>query len=127
MLKRFSPICRHIILALTSLGMICLPGLSANAKTNPEKSMPTPKAQSDNLADDTIIVTLSPGADQDKVKEILDEVHGTVIRTLHVDKDNYDILFIKPEKGKADETIKKLADKKDKNLKAVERNFIAKP
>jgi len=89
--------------------------------------MPTPKAQSDNLADDTIIVTLSPGADQDKVKEILDEVHGTVIRTLHVDKDNYDILFIKPEKGKADETIKKLADKKDKNLKAVERNFIAKP
>lgn len=89
--------------------------------------MPTPKKQSDSVADDTLIITLSPGADQDKVKEILDEVHGTVVRTLHVDKDNYDILFVKPEKGKADETIKKIAEKKDKNFRAIERNFLAKP
>ena len=89
--------------------------------------MTKPIEQSESVADDTLIITLSPGADQDKVKEVLDEVNGTVIRTLHVDKDNYDILFVKPEKGKAEETIKKITGKKDKNFKAVERNYLAKP
>lgn len=115
------------MVALAPLGMIGLFALPINAQTGPPNSMPKQEAQSDSLADDTLIITLSPGADQDKVKEILEEVHGTVIQTLHVDKDNYDILFVKPEKGKAEETIKKIAKKKDKNFKAVERNYLAKP
>jgi hypothetical protein len=73
-------------------------------------------------ADETIIIRLRPGADSDKVKEILDEVNGTVIKTRHVNVSNYDILFVKPESGKADDTIKKILDKKDNNFKSITRN-----
>lgn len=76
-----------------------------------------------SLADDTLIVTLYPGANQDEVKQVLDETHGTVIQTLHVDADNYDILFVKPERGKSQDTIKTIAKKRGKNFKAIDGNY----
>lgn len=79
-------------------------------------------AQSGDVVDDTLILTLTPGADMDKVNETLSELNATVIRTLHVNGDNYTILFIKPEKGKTEDTLKKISSKKDKNIKAVSRN-----
>jgi hypothetical protein len=75
------------------------------------------------LADDTLIITLNPGANQDEVKQLLEEAHGTVIQTLHVDSDNYDILFVKPERGKFQDSIKTITKKKGKNVKAIDGNY----
>lgn len=81
-------------------------------------------ASNQEYADDTLIITLTPGADMDKVKDELNEVHGTVTKTLHIDAGNYSILFVKPENGKCGETIKKINEKKDKNFKSISRNQI---
>jgi len=97
---------------------------SYKRQSSPYRSMPGRTIQQP-LADDTIIMSLRSGADMDKVQEVLDDVNGTVIKTLHVNADNYDILLIKPEKGKEEETIKKITDedKKDKNFKVISRNY----
>jgi hypothetical protein len=116
---------------LTALLLCCYViypiGLSAFAQSGPNNLTEKPEMPGTNLADDTIIITTAPGADMDKVKEVLDEVHGTVINKLHIEKENYWTLFVKPEQGKADETFQTLLDKKDKNFKAITRNNLAKP
>ncbi len=134
-----------LVLVAFLLGANGLVGLSAKAQTNrlnqrPEANklhLDTDKPQSNlskstpvlpgqkPLADDSIIISLRSGADRDKVKEVLDEANGTIVKTLHVNADNYDILVIKPEQGKEEETIKKIADKNktDKNFKLITRNY----
>ena len=81
------------------------------------------KSAAPSIADDTLIVCLYPGANKEQVAEVLEQAHGTVTRTLHVDNDNYDILFIKPEPGKSDETIKKITEKRGKNFRSIDRNY----
>jgi hypothetical protein len=92
---------------------------SSVSKSTPVQSVQKP------LADDSIIISLRSGADRDKVKEVLDDANGTIIKTLHVNADNYDILVIKPEQGKEEETIKQIADKDktDRNFKLITRNY----
>ncbi len=58
-----------------------------------------------------------------RVKKTLDEVHATIRRTLPVTSDNYTILFVMPEKGKADDTLNKILAKKDHNFEAISRNL----
>jgi len=77
-------------------------------------------------ADDNLIITTSPNADMDKIKALLTEEHATVIKTLHINRDNYSILFVKPEKGKANETLKSITDKKDPNIQSIGRNAVFK-
>src|SRR6202171_3175607 len=52
---------------------------SHKQQTDPYKSIPGHKKQVARYADDTIIIQTRPGADMDKVNEILDEVNGTVV------------------------------------------------
>lgn len=94
-------------------------------KGQPLPSGATPRQNDQPLADDTIIVSLRSGADKDKVKELLDDVGGAVVKTLHVNADDYDILLIKPAPGKEEETIEKIGDqdKKDRNFKLISRNY----
>src|SRR6516162_3635182 len=86
--------------------------LLADAKPADRRFIPAATTTKPVLVDDTMIVTLSPGADSAKVKEVLDEVHGTVVRKLHINRDNYDILFVKPERGQEDNAIQKITSKK---------------
>src|SRR5262249_2397767 len=101
-------IARFLALQLSfSLLLSVLPACAQTHNPQPARTPAQP------LVDDTIILTLASGADNQKVKEVLDEVHGTVVRTLHINKENYSILFVKPEKGKEEDTIKKILSKKD--------------
>ena len=105
--------------------VIAWAGLSQlGSAQNQRHSRPAKSKQA--YADDTLIITLNPGADMDKVNEVLDDVHGTIVRTLHVDAGNYSILFVQPEPGKADETVKKISDTKDKSFKSITRNKVLK-
>ena len=101
--------------------------LLADARPGGNRIIPVATGSKLALVDDTIIVTLAPGADMDKVKDVLNEVHGTVLRKLHIDRDNYDILFIKPERGQEEKTIEKISGKKDKNFRSIDRNYNLSP
>jgi hypothetical protein len=100
---------------------------SFSLSPNSDKPAPAPKTPNAKLVDDTIILTLNPGADMDKVNEIVDEVHGTITKKLHVEKEDYWILFVKPPAGEATKTYKELLSKKDKNFRAIGRNFQINP
>lgn len=94
------------------------------SQTSVREPKPAPQAAATPMADDTLIITMAPGADMDKAQELLDEVNGTVISKLHINADNYDILFVKPEPGKGDETVQKLFGKKDKDFRSIEHNCL---
>ena len=100
---------------------------SSDARQSAEASPQQTSDSEPQLADDTIILLLTPGADMDRVAEIIKGVHATITRTLHVNQENYSILFIKPEDGKADETCKKLLEQKDKNFRSIARNYLVRP
>jgi hypothetical protein len=97
-------------------------GQSAQA-ANLNGSQANPSAA---YADDTLIIVLKPGADMNEVKEVLNEVHATITGKLHANKDNYYMLFVKPEKDQVDETIKKILGKKDDNFRSISRNHVFK-
>ncbi len=80
-------------------------------------------SQTSNRLDETIIITLSPGADMNKVKATIDQAHGTVRRTLHVNYDNYSILFVMPQTGTADSTVQRILLNADSNFRSVRRNL----
>lgn len=136
---------KSTVLMALIFGLNATLGLSANGQTsqskqsagavksqsdpNKRQSSPyrpqPPRADTRPLADDSIIISLRPGADMEKVKEVLSDVNGTVIKTMHVNADNYDILVIKPQAGKQEETMKQITDKDktDKNFKLITRNY----
>ena len=106
-----------------SLPVICF--FSTNVMSLPAQAqVQNHSSTGAKYADDSLIITTSPGADMNKIKALLTDVHATVIRTLHVNRENYSLLFVKPEKGKADETLKNILAKKDKNIQSVGRNGV---
>lgn len=104
------------------ISLSCVAAAISQTGNAPRRS--TIAQDSQKYADDTLIITLKPGADMEAVKETINEVHGTVVRTMHVDAGNYSILFVKPEAGKVDETMKEINDKQDKNFKSISRNRV---
>jgi hypothetical protein len=71
-------------------------------------------------SDDLLVVQLKDGTDRDKFDETLQEVHGTVYKTLNAGP-SLQFLLIQCEKGKAADVERKLS--RDKNVKSVERNL----
>ena len=117
---------RYIRVLSIGFYLFSLSGIPVDAHVNADKPSSS-KAPNVTLADDTIVVTLEPGADVKKVNGLIKQVHGTVIHKLHIQKENYWTLMIKPEKGKENETYQKLLSKKDKSIRAVTRNLQLNP
>ena len=95
---------RYITLLSVGFYLVSLTSVPASAHVNSDKPSSS-KAPPVNLADDTIVVTLKPGADIEEVNGVIKQLHGTVIHKLHIEKEDYWTLMIKPEKGKGTETF----------------------
>ncbi len=97
-----------LVLAMsnTLLPAWCGPGRSVKSAATPLRG----------AVPDTLLVRLSADADKEEVTTLLQEVHGTVTKTIRVGQ-GLTILVVKTEKGRAAEVTKKLA--KDKNIGKV--------
>jgi DNA polymerase elongation subunit (family B) len=118
---------KSVAVSLTVSGTLLLPILPSWAQSSTDKAPTGQGSSQDKFFDDTIIITLSPGANMDEVNRVIDDVHAKVVRKMHVEKENYWILVLKPEVGKVTKTYEKLVNKKDKNFRAVDRNYSLKP
>jgi hypothetical protein len=86
-------------------------GTQSNAQVN--------KLQRPISPPDLLIVELKNGADRQKFDDLLQEVHGTYVRTINCGP-RLQFLVIQAEPGKANEVQKKLSENKD--IAVVERN-----
>jgi hypothetical protein len=80
------------------------------------------------VSDETLIVTLAPHADREKVKsDLLKEAQATTVRDMHVDREDYSIFVVQPPKGQSEATLKKIEAmiKTHAEIVSVSRNYTA--
>lgn len=115
----------NCLLAVLVSGQLVLPVSSEPAqKLRIPTSPPVPKAGSPTTwEEDTLLVMPNAKADKDEVSDALKEVHGQVIRT--IGEGELTCFVVKTEKGKLEETEKKLG--KDKHFAAIQKNYQYNP
>lgn len=104
------------LLTLATCPAYCDPGDQLREPLSPPVPSPSAPASQDS---DILLVMPAGGADDDDIKDVLKEVHGTVVGT--IGEGPLTVLKVKVEKGKLLETEQKLT--KDKNFCSVQRNF----
>lgn len=95
------------------LSLIQLPAYSQNSAPGP-------------FADDTIILTTAKNANKDRVTEMVRGASCTVRTTIHMEADNFDLLYLNPGAGRADAAYAALDRMKDNNVRSVGRNMLYK-
>jgi hypothetical protein len=108
--------------------LLLLSALFALAFVTAVLATPQRSTTSGAVSDETLIVTLAPHADREKVKaELLKEAQATTIRDMHVDREDYSIFVVQPPKGQSDATLKKIEAmiKTHKEIVSVSRNYTA--
>lgn len=110
-------------LVLGVMGLMPAPGQCATERhLRMPTTLPTPRYTAPQFMDDLLLVKTANGADVDEIREILEEVHGTVVGRVG---EGGSILVIKTDKGKMAETEKKLS--KDKHFAGMQRNYVYRP
>lgn len=123
--KSFFSLVACILLSTVVSITSSLPGLAQPAATPKEMkltdlSSKAPRAKPADFVPDTLLVMLSSGADKQEVADILRETHGTVLQTLG--EGPMTTLVIQVEKGKLDQTEKKLSS--DSHFSKIQRNLL---
>jgi thermitase len=118
--RRFSMFVYAAGLALSST-LSLLPAFSAEPalvvapQTRPvQRVFKAPESVSDEL-----LVSAAGNADRDDFNKALENVHGTIIKTIGEGANT--LYVVRTEKGKADETLKKLS--KDAHIAIAQKNF----
>jgi hypothetical protein len=124
MRRRFLAPARRFALCLFLAGALAsnsLPGICEEQLVSEKNAAASQTALSEEGAysDDLLIVQLNDGAEKEKFDEVLQEVHGTLVKTISAGP-SLQFLVIRSERGKSDQVAKKLV--KDKSVKSVERN-----
>jgi len=86
------------------------------------------ESQAEPPANDMLLVRLAPHTDRNKAKaDLLKEAQATVIRDMHVDRDDYSIFIVQPPKGQREATLKKIEAmmKHHPEIQSVTRNGVA--
>jgi len=94
---------------------------SDNIKTQKNSNQQVAKLGQPPSPLDLVIVQLTKGADREKFDDLLEEIHGTVIRTISAGP-NLQFLVVQAEPGQAAEVEKRLSNCKE--VARVERNQI---
>jgi subtilisin family serine protease len=107
-------------MAIGVLSVAALP-VTAAPLTLQEPVLPvtTEKPEPAEYQADTLLLMVAPGADRDEIKKDLEEVHGQIVGGLS--GSGMEILIVKTEKGKLNETEKKLNTKKN-DFSLIQRN-----
>lgn len=99
-----------------------LPAMSAEMKLKNPTNRPFVRRaiQRPDFQPDVLLVVTDAKADKDEIKEALEDVHATATQTVRAG--NLEMILIKTEKGKLEETETKLTKDK-KHFSAVGRNY----
>jgi hypothetical protein len=115
----------NLVVVILLLGNFLAWQLAAFGQTTTSEPQNTSRTQATAVEhvitspSDVLIVALKQGADRQQFDDLLQEVHGTYIRTINAGP-NLQFLVVQAEPGKVTEVQQKL--RKDKNVALVERN-----
>src|SRR6516162_8392984 len=111
---------RKTIISLALLLVLQVPGLSQQSTVQLQNSRPAASTKAPSR-DDILIVELSEGVDRDQFDQLLQEVHGTFLRTIEVGPTlKFQVILTEP--GEAAAVAKRLSG--DKEIARVQRNTI---
>lgn len=117
--KKFANVALSIAIAIGYFGSGILPAEAKAVLKNPTKLPAVVRHNRATHTPDVLLVMATPGTEKDEIAEALKEAHGTVIGS--IGQGRLKCLIVRTEKGKLEQTEKKL--QKNKKFNAVSRNY----